>query len=681
MYDCLCEAMQRNDMPQQQVYGKRARAIYDPFAVFASPQRGSGDLQEVKIPEVAKEFAKLRAQDGREGQNEYCGRRALGEKNMNEVMLLANPPRAVAKTKRRIARKLVVEEGAEEVETDSRSPSTIHATRRVESETNQQSENTEQGRAQSCDEDDQIDNVALFCDSHGYDTEDEDQAPAASAVDQQLRDQQLRDHTVHDQLQPSLPPPTPSISIHPPTPPAPDAHTEHCSGLLSLSSHSMSMFSEWSNQLSSHFTITKIAEASFGEVYRLSLLEQISGFSASDESVFKIIALRPPNSTLPLEKRRRDAILKRTENMSKPEDVTNEVRLLQRMSVIPGFTNFRDVRVIKGRPPFSFAKAYKAYNAAQKARKKDLSSFADPAKKASYPDDQLWAVIEMQDAGTDLENLVENGQCSSIWFIWDVFWQVVLSLAKGEEGAEFEHRDLHLGNICVRQSSAPLVAIDTKRKLNFTGLETTIIDYTISRAVMANDNIAYYNLAKDAGLFEGDSTEEYQYDIYRYMRGAVLSDDPYAEAPFQDDKQRSWDQYHSITNLIWLHFILYKLLEQVDWPSATKAPPRGQKGERAEWKRANDLEHVLLRVQELLDPGVLCGDDLRSASDLVGLALRETWLDEEDVVGEGGGEGEASGLASRLEKLDVHSQPAADVREEADVNFEAAVRPRTRRKH
>ena len=52
----------------------------------------------------------------------------------------------------------------------------------------------------------------------------------------------------------------------------------------------------------------------------------------------------------------------------------------------------------------------------------------------------------------------------------------------------------------------------------------------------------------------------------------------------------------------------------------------------AEWKRANDLEHVMLRVQNLLDPGVLCENGLGSASELVGLALGEGWIDVEDVV-------------------------------------------------
>ena len=401
-------------------------------------------------------------------------------------------------------------------------------------------------------------NVPLFYDVRHYDSE----ADETEVEREEQGSCQRGTNKSQVDIVSGSPPETPSITILPPTPPFPDEYNEHCAELLELSSHHVTQFSEWSYQLSSHFDITKIAEASFGEVYRLSLLERLPGFSSSDESVFKIIALRPPEGLLPAQKRARAAALKKIENMSKPEDVANEVRLLQRMSMIPGFTNFRDVRVVQGRPPQPFTKAFKDYNVLQKARKKELSHFPDPAKKSSYPEDQLWAIVEMQDAGTDLEYMVENGQCSSIWSTWDIFWHVVLSLAKGEEGAEFEHRDLHLGNICVRQPPDADIQIDTKRKLNFTGLETTIIDYTISRAVMSDDTLAYHDLGKDSSLFEGDSTEEYQYDIYRYMRGMLFLENPYADlSPAMRQSERSWEQYLPITNLVWLHFILYKLLE------------------------------------------------------------------------------------------------------------------------
>ncbi|KAH0059454.1 hypothetical protein KCU60_g23349, partial [Aureobasidium melanogenum] len=105
--------------------------------------------------------------------------------------------------------------------------------------------------------------------------------------------------------------------------------TKHAASLLSLSSQDLTSFSTWSDQLSSHFAVTKIAEASFGEVYRLSLLKAHSALSKTDESVLKIIALKPPTST---KRKMSKAAKKRTEMMSDPEDVAAEVRLMQRMT-------------------------------------------------------------------------------------------------------------------------------------------------------------------------------------------------------------------------------------------------------------------------------------------------------------------------------------------------------------
>ena len=438
-------------------------------------------------------------------------------------------------------------------------------------------------------------------------------------------------------------PATPKI-IHTPPPPQPpqplppsrDIYTTHLAPILAHSNHPLTSFATWSSQLEPHFHLSKIAEASFGEVYRLSLRAPLPDFSTQDESVFKVIALAAP----PIRGRGSEGAQgkEETSHLSSVEDGANEVRLLQRMTPIPGFTNFRDVRIVQGRPPPPFVEAYRAFDTVQRAIGKGGSNYPDPALEASHPQDQLWAVLEMQDAGTDLERLDESHNCHDVWRVWDIFWQVVLALAKGEEAVSFEHRDLHLGNICVREHTQAVGAeIDISGKLGFTGVEATVIDYTISRATLSDSSVAFQDLACDDALFEGDAEEEYQYDIYRYMRGAVLYGDAYAAPPFpaRDAEAAGWEGFHPISNLVWLHFVLYKLLEQISWPSAAKAPAKKRRKEYSRWRRANELEGILLRVQELLDPGVLDAEGLRSTSDLVGLALEEEWLGVEDVVGVG----------------------------------------------
>ncbi|KAK4561310.1 hypothetical protein LTR86_004627 [Recurvomyces mirabilis] len=623
-------------MPRQQVYGKRSRAVYNDFAIFDSPQRPTVKSRaEEPTQRLVEKVTGLSLYDCADVVEHGRRRLVLGACDANSVVLPVTPRKTKNGRRKKVAEVEVIEEhpgpeGASEVESreDVEAIETIQAERRANDETAGKEEPKEQQ------------DLLLST-----------EAPRLSPEPPKNLTDKPDDTTT-----------TTAVPIN-------NIYSNYSRTLLDLSSHDLTPFALWSSQLSDHFSLAKIAEASFGEVYRLSLLSPLPGLSRADESVFKVIALQAPKSILPIAKKARAAALAKAEAMSKVEDVASEVRVLQRMSSIPGFTNFRDVRIVQGRPPPLFVEAFQTYNAEQKAKKKDLSHFPDPTKKTSYCEDQLWAVIEMQDAGTDLERLVEavEGECTSIWSVWDVFWQIVLTLAKGEEGAEFEHRDLHLGNICVRHKnestlSASTANIDTtSKKLGFTDLETTIIDYTISRCRLTSkthpfpdpeQEIAYHDLLPDPSLFQGDSTEEYQYDIYRYMRGAVYAQDPMSNQivpnPLDPDREQEphqpggsgeiWRSYHPTTNLIWLHFILYKLLKQLSWPSSQKQPSRKLKGvvnpAFAKWKRANDLEHTLLHMQNLLDPETgICKNTLRSASDVVALALSEGWLGVEDVVG------------------------------------------------
>jgi serine/threonine-protein kinase haspin len=241
-----------------------------------------------------------------------------------------------------------------------------------------------------------------------------------------------------------------------------------------------------------------------------------------------------------------------------------------------------------------------------------------------------------------------------------------------------------------------------------------------------DDSVAYIDLANDPHLFYGDSAEEYQYDIYRYMRGSIYYSSPYAsfpndgtstanheqEAPegegegegedggeneneepqlptapsaeematIERETCRSWRQFHPQTNLCWLHYVLFMLLEQMHWPSSVKAPSKKSKPEaHARWKRARELENALLQVQESLDPGWL-GEEgsLGRSGEIIAWAVEEGWLRVEDVVGDNGEfeefgeevqESEDDDLAKQLEGLAL--QPAE---EEVNDSAQTAVK-------
>ncbi|KAH7065725.1 hypothetical protein BKA63DRAFT_163824 [Paraphoma chrysanthemicola] len=499
-----------------------------------------------------------------------------------------------------------------------------------------------------------------------------------------------------------------------------DIYSKYVSPLLGYSfGRKVVPFEQWSSQLEPHFEISKIAEASFSEVYRLSRKHLTT--PAREESVLKVVALKtPPNAPLPCQAQARPIrdrqrqtakeMAERAENdqwKSEVTDILSEVQLLQNLNDIPGFTNFRDLTILQGRPSQSFANAWKLWNKSRPRGKK--SEFPDPSKMLSYDETQLWAIVEMQDAGTDCEKLMEAGGLSSVWEVWDVFWGVCLSVAKAEETCCFEHRDLHMGNICVRSSRAGANVMDvvikdpTRRKFGFAGLETTVIDYTLSRADIrfqysrqpssfscttksssvhpsTEQDVAYLDLDKDPALFEGDACEEYQYEIYRYMRSAALYGDPLGVAPEMapatprrsprknthirfDEQDRCrplpskfvtpkptseklggvWRQFHPKTNLVWTHFLLHKLLSHLANSGGTPDPlsvtrlmasVEDTEDPLKVKKKAMKLYGVLKRISELLCPVALGKDEsLCSVKELVVLALEERWLRVGDVAG------------------------------------------------
>ena len=622
-------------MPKKQaVYGKRPKATCNPTSIFASPDTPKRTAVETIriLSDNEIEGRRSKALEVQSIESPVRNRRPLGEINGNAVLHVEVPKEKKKSTKSKQSRtKRRVKDEAAAAEKKNMGSETL-GEKVVPEAIHVAPQNTD------------LPDTAADCAVVEVKAQPQIVVPAEEQIE---ATEAMAQET-------EVPANVPSNEL-----PTDDPYTEHCASLLELTSYPVSSFSDWADGLREDFSLVKIAEASFGEVYRLSLHPEAAAedlslpLSKNDESVLKVIALTQPPSTLPKSKRDRERALKKAENMSKPADVASELKLLQRLSDIPGFTNFRDLRVLRGRPPGPFAEAFEAFNAAQKAADKELSIFPDPAKKASYSKDQLWAVIEMQDAGTDLEKLVAQGVSSSIWVVWDIFWQVVLALAKGEEEAEFEHRDLHLGNICVRTPPEGFdeAAVDVSKSLGFTSFEATLIDYTVSRASMVtasaaskddDDQVAYIDLANDPHLFYGDSAEEYQYDIYRYMRGSIYYSSPYARFPNdgssdptskstpnenqeETDQEptlptpptpaqmaaiaaqtnRSWRQFHPQTNLVWLHYILYMLLEQMSWP-AKKAPSKKTKPlEHARWKRAKELEAALLKVQEELDPGWL----------------------------------------------------------------------------
>lgn len=81
------------------------------------------------------------------------------------------------------------------------------------------------------------------------------------------------------------------------------------------------------------------------------------------------------------------------------------------------------------------------------------------------------------------------------------------------------------------------------------GVRATIIDYTLSRIVYKNCCL-YQDLSADPELFE--AAGDYQYDIYRLMKAQT---------------NNCWETFEPYTNVLWLHYIIDKMISGVRYSS------------------------------------------------------------------------------------------------------------------
>ncbi|CAG8226130.1 unnamed protein product [Penicillium olsonii] len=428
--------------------------------------------------------------------------------------------------------------------------------------------------------------------------------------------------------------------------------------LSPIAAQSIQKFDSWASRSANMFDVVKLAEGSYGEVYKLHMREEacrpvvskskFAKLKSYGDGVFKVVPLRAKSGP-------------GSKKFTTIDEIVAEVKMLKYLDPIPGFARFREIHVVQGRFPESFQNAWDHYK-----KTKDDCMNPNPSNKRSYPDTQLWAIIEMDDAGCELEKFA----WSSIFQIYDIFWGVAMALARAEEYAMFEHRDLHLGNVCIRSTREdgrmdPPTENDIARHssasgFGFSTLETTIIDYSLSRAdlLLSDDpngltEIASSDLDKKQ-LFDAigqDEDEIMQRNTYRYMRATLYSDNP-AETEKPPDIPGIWAEYAPRTNLVWLLFLLQSLFKN------RKPEPQSQSQRKAlapcspnmkalkpqpddsKTQKPKDLQAGMSRLRDTLEErlNAVLGlldlenghEDMCCAADLVAYAMDSQWLGEED---------------------------------------------------
>ncbi|MCJ1340571.1 hypothetical protein MMC09_005867 [Bachmanniomyces sp. S44760] len=386
------------------------------------------------------------------------------------------------------------------------------------------------------------------------------------------------------------------------------------------------VFDRWAAEISA--SVVKVGDGSYGDVYRVE--------NPQGTGILKVMPIRV-----------RSGPGSEDTNHTDPIAALNEISLSAHMQGVEGFVEFREAWVLRGSLPLIFRQAKALF---VKERKDEC----DDESEVTHPSTQFWVVIEMADAGRDIASYRPTGiedqmppamKCLSVSHVWDIFWGVTTAIAKGEAYAQFEHRDLHPGNICVKEFKKPIQLTEDQKnipnlplqspgptptppllraarsmpiryspplrppppipsqkpfRLNHTGLEVTIIDYTLSRATLPDGRVIH-NPMLDQTIFTGRGDP--QYEVYRVMKRMV--------------GEGNWEGFKPETNVLWLGFIL-KVLQ-----NRTMEPLTGS--------REVEMQQILNELLKGVQKPRRAWQDM-SASQILTIAINRNWIVSSDVI-------------------------------------------------
>lgn len=357
--------------------------------------------------------------------------------------------------------------------------------------------------------------------------------------------------------------------------------------------------------------IEKIAEASYAEVYRVT--------NARGTSIIKVIRLASPIK--PQTKAQQSSGLVDEESHSE-EDLAGELKISEWLADIPGFVVYKERYIVQGKAPKALLETHQSFH--RKTKRKDPDRLQFYPSPSRYLDGTRFLAVELGDAGTALEDFALDDAAQ----LWDIFFHTAIALARAEDLARFEHRDLHEGNLCIRQIGPPSI---TKSgggacRFGYSGLDITILDYGLSRAEDGGEAVAY-DLEKDLGIFT--STHAPQCKVYRQMRSFLLKGDRVCLAPKAhnrpydagfDAESIDWTRYYPYTNVLWLAYIYQYMIGSF----------RGDKKSLTQFRR--QTKEMWSHLNPEAPKTVL---SFSGAGDVVRFAVECGWIKEEQLVGEG----------------------------------------------
>jgi hypothetical protein len=200
----------------------------------------------------------------------------------------------------------------------------------------------------------------------------------------------------------------------------------------------------------------------------------------------------------------------------------------------PNFIHMKRAACFQGQWPQRLVEEWEKY----KRKKPDSENDWHPL---TYDAEQHYVIMTLNNGGRDLESFEFNNNRTAL----SVVLQVAFSLAAAEASLEFEHRDLHWGNILIKETEETEIKyIVDQRSFSVptSKISVSIIDFSLSR-VLKKGTLLHRDLEDEDGLFEGEGDS--QFEVYRKMRKESKGD---------------WAKFCPKTNIFWIEYLLDKIL-------------------------------------------------------------------------------------------------------------------------
>lgn len=397
--------------------------------------------------------------------------------------------------------------------------------------------------------------------------------------------------------------------------------------LLSLIHREVQDFQEFGKSMGKKYVCRKIGEGAFADVFDLEPKESQVAEEVYQRGglVIKVIPFDIGQTAL--------------DDIVNLEAVAREVRVLMALDQLHGFARCRGVHVVKGGYPDVFTESFQTF----KRFNPNEALNEDPRKNP--PLDQLYIIIEMEDAGTPVWK-VEN---PSAFLVFDVFWKLVMILANAEQKIEFEHRDLHHGNICLKplqpdgpedigQEVIENMTEEPQVILGLSNVQVTIIDYTLARAKISDDAGNEVVVFDRITFWEHNDTkgetakDKEQFKTYRKVRDWAKAVDSRARAmaTLEGVEYEEVDKYSRFlpkSNVLWLGYLLGRLLERPGGARGAIRPGSSRAAKRLQLGMWGTLEEVLVEINGA-SPTLIP----ESAEDLLATAVAKKWLAPADMA-------------------------------------------------